>query len=41
MIGMLAIRQGRSYCVNEDFMKGVRKILETKKLEGKIDYKKL
>lgn len=34
--GMFAIRVERSYVVEEDFMKAVRKIAEVKKLEGKL-----
>lgn len=30
--GMFAIREGRDYVINEDFMKAARKIKETKKL---------
>ncbi|KAI0986600.1 hypothetical protein GJ496_007633 [Pomphorhynchus laevis] len=37
--GMFAIRAERDYVQNEDFMKAVRKIAETKKLESKLDYK--
>merc|ERR1711997_244140 len=36
--GMFAIRDDRNYCIQEDFMKAARKIAETKKLEGKLDY---
>jgi len=39
--GLFAIRAERDYVVNEDFMKAVRKIAENKKLETKLDYKKL
>lgn len=37
--GLFAIRQERDYCVEEDFMKAVRKIADNKKLETKLDYK--
>ena len=36
--GMFAIREMRDHVDQEDFMKAARKIKETKKLEGKIDY---
>lgn len=39
--GMFAIRQKRDYVLEEDFMKAARKIGETKKLEGKLDYEKV
>lgn len=39
--GMFAIRAGRGYTINEDFMKATRKVLESKKLESKLEYKKL
>ncbi|KAI9340027.1 P-loop containing nucleoside triphosphate hydrolase protein [Zopfochytrium polystomum] len=35
--GMFAIRDKRDYCVNDDFMKAVRKVGESKKLETKLD----
>ncbi|KAI9337790.1 P-loop containing nucleoside triphosphate hydrolase protein [Obelidium mucronatum] len=35
--GMFAIRDSRDYCVNDDFMKAVRKVGEAKKLETKLD----
>ncbi|KAI8620531.1 P-loop containing nucleoside triphosphate hydrolase protein [Chytriomyces sp. MP71] len=35
--GMFAIRDERDYCVNDDFMKAVRKVGEAKKLESKLD----
>jgi len=38
---MFAIRVERSYVVEEDFMKAARKIAETKKLEGKLEYEKV
>lgn len=37
--GMFAIRNERDYVIQEDFMKAVRKVAESKKLEGKLDYK--
>eukprot|EP00735_Rhodelphis_limneticus_P004017 TRINITY_DN15566_c0_g1::TRINITY_DN15566_c0_g1_i1::g.28529::m.28529 TRINITY_DN15566_c0_g1::TRINITY_DN15566_c0_g1_i1::g.28529 ORF type:complete len:393 (+),score=80.84,sp/P62334/PRS10_MOUSE/74.16/0.0,AAA/PF00004.24/3.4e-41,AAA_16/PF13191.1/1.6e+02,AAA_16/PF13191.1/3.3e-05,AAA_16/PF13191.1/2.4e+02,AAA_2/PF07724.9/4.2e-06,AAA_22/PF13401.1/1.7e+03,AAA_22/PF13401.1/0.0013,AAA_5/PF07728.9/3.9e+03,AAA_5/PF07728.9/0.00014,RuvB_N/PF05496.7/9.1e-05,AAA_18/PF13238.1/1.7e+03,AAA_18/PF13238.1/0.002,AAA_17/PF1 len=39
--GMFAIRADRDYVIQEDFMKAVRKILDNKKLEGKLDYKQV
>ncbi|CAO1615744.1 unnamed protein product [Sympodiomycopsis kandeliae] len=36
--GMFAIRDDRDYCLQEDFMKAVRKLQEAKKHETKIDY---
>jgi 26S proteasome regulatory subunit T4 len=39
--GMFAIREDRDYIVQDDLMKAVRKVGEVKKLEGKLDYKKL
>jgi len=39
--GMFAIREDRDYIVQDDLMKAVRKVGETKKLEGKLQYKKL
>ena len=39
--GMFAIRAEREYVMNEDFMKAVRKVADTKKLEAKLDYKQL
>ena len=39
--GMFAIRAERDYVVSEDFMKAVRKVSESKKLETKMDYKQL
>ena len=38
--GMMAIRDEREYVVHEDFMKAVRKMMEQKKLETKLDYQK-
>lgn len=37
--GLFAIRDERDWVIHEDFMKGVRKIADKKKLEGKLDYK--
>ena len=37
--GMFAIRAERDYTIEEDFMKAVRKMADTKKLEGTLDYK--
>lgn len=34
--GMFAIRAGRDYVINEDMNKAVRKVAETKKLEGAV-----
>lgn len=39
--GMFAIKDGREYVVEEDFMKAARKIKDTKKLESKMDYSKI
>jgi 26S proteasome regulatory subunit T4 len=39
--GMFAIREERDYCVQEDFMKAVRKVQEAKKLETNLDYEKI
>ena len=39
--GMYAIRAERDYVINEDFMKAVRKVSDTKKLETKLDYKQV
>jgi 26S proteasome regulatory subunit T4 len=39
--GLFAIRNEREYVLEEDFMKAVRKVAETKKLETKLDYKPL
>ena len=38
--GMFAIRAGRGYTVNEDFMKATRKLLDSKKLESAASYRK-
>jgi len=37
--GMFAIRDERDYCIQEDFMKAVRKLGDNKKLETKFEYK--
>eukprot|EP01134_Creolimax_fragrantissima_P002484 CFRG2484T1 len=39
--GMFAMRSDRDYVIEEDFMKAARKVNEAKKLESKLDYKKL
>ena len=39
--GLFAIRSDRDYVLEEDFMKAARKILDTKKLESKLDYSKV
>jgi len=39
--GMFAIRVERDYVVEEDFMKAVRKVAESKKLETKLNYEKI
>lgn len=39
--GMFAIRAGRDYVIGEDFLKSARKISDAKKLESKLEYKKL
>ena len=39
--GMFAIRDDRDYIIQDDLMKAVRKFGEVKKLEGKLDYKKV
>jgi len=39
--GMFAVRDGREYVIQEDFMKAVRKVGDAKKLESKLDYKKV
>jgi len=39
--GMFAIRAERNYVLEEDFMKAVRKVADTKKLESKMHYEKL
>merc|ERR1712038_1154962 len=37
--GMFAIRGERDYVIEEDLMKAVRKVADSKKLESKLDYK--
>ncbi|CAM0909146.1 unnamed protein product [Alopecurus aequalis] len=37
--GMAAMRENRDYAVDEDFMKGVRKVADAKKLESSTDYR--
>ena len=37
--GMNAIRDDRDFCIQEDFMRAVRKLAELKKLESKLEYK--
>jgi 26S proteasome regulatory subunit T4 len=39
--GLYAIRADRDYVLEEDFMKAARKILDSKKLESKLDYSKV
>jgi 26S proteasome regulatory subunit T4 len=39
--GLFAIRSDRDYVLEEDFMKAARKILDSKKLESKLDYSKV
>ncbi|ORD94715.1 PRS10 [Enterospora canceri] len=38
--GMIALREERDYVINDDFVKSVRKMAESKKLESKLDYKR-
>jgi len=38
---MFAIRGERDYCVQDDFNKAVRKLAETKALEGTLQYEKV
>lgn len=38
---MFAIREDRGYVVSEDFMKASRKLIESKKLETKLEYSKV
>jgi 26S proteasome regulatory subunit T4 len=38
---MFAIRAGRDYVIEEDFMKAVRKMMENKTLESKLEYNKI
>jgi len=37
--GMFAIQADRDFVIEEDFMKAVRKVVDNKKLESKLDYK--
>ncbi|KAF0989738.1 hypothetical protein HZS_2303 [Henneguya salminicola] len=39
--GMCAIREDRDYVLHDDFIKASRKVRDAKKLETKLDYKKL
>lgn len=39
LTGMFAIRADHEYVTQEDFMKAVRKVADSKKLESKLDYK--
>uniref|UniRef100_A0A6B2G770 26S proteasome regulatory subunit 10B (Trinotate prediction) n=1 Tax=Myxobolus squamalis TaxID=59785 RepID=A0A6B2G770_MYXSQ len=39
--GMCAIREDREYVIHDDFIKACRKVADNKKLETKLDYKKL
>ncbi|KAH3670753.1 hypothetical protein OGAPHI_001269 [Ogataea philodendri] len=39
--GFFAIREDRDYIIQGDLMKAVRKMVDNKKLEGKLDYEKL
>lgn len=39
--GMFAIREDRDHCIQDDFMKAVRKMADAKKLETKLDYQKI
>lgn len=38
---MFAIREDRGYVISEDFMKASRKLIESKKLETKLEYSKV
>lgn len=38
---MFAIREDRGYVLNEDFIKAGRKLIESKKLETKLEYNKV
>lgn len=38
--GLMAVREERDYVMQEDFVKSARKLMESKKLESKLDYKK-
>lgn len=39
--GFFAIREDRDYILQSDLLKAVRKMVDNKKLEGKLDYEKL
>jgi len=39
--GMFAIHEDRDYIIQDDLMRAVRKVGDVKKLEGKLEYKKL
>nr|CAG4718764.1 unnamed protein product [Naegleria fowleri] len=39
--GMFALRAKRDYVIQEDFMKAVRKMMDMKKLETKLEYSKI
>ncbi|KAH3665159.1 hypothetical protein OGATHE_003974 [Ogataea polymorpha] len=39
--GFFAIREDRDYIIQSDLMKAVRKMVDNKKLEGKLEYEKL
>ena len=39
--GMMAIRAGRDWVIEEDFLRAVRKIADNKKLESTLHYEKL
>jgi len=39
--GMFAIRADRDFVIDEDFMKAVRKVADTKKLESPVSYNKV
>lgn len=39
--GMFAIRDDRDFVTQEDFMKATRKVSDSKKLEGKLEYAKV
>lgn len=39
--GMFAIRADRTFVIEEDFMKAVRKVAEAKKLESNLNYEKI
>jgi len=39
--GIFALRAERDYAISDDFVKAARKVSDAKKLEGKLDYKKL